>query len=96
MTTTETAYLAAFLHAFSERLGNDGCNDLYLANTEENRKFIEAVHEFHEQEEDIRLVDRGKGRPKQIVANNVAVVEFLLARLMDENDLEEDELPEIS
>ena len=41
-------YMAAyFLREYSERLGNDGCNDMRLANTPANVELIKRVVDAH-------------------------------------------------
>ena len=96
MTTAETLYLAAFMRRLSERLSNDGCNDLYLPDTGENRKFVQAVLEFQEDDTDTDVKTVQNKGVKQIITNNVSVVDYLASKFMEDHDLEDEDLPEIT
>jgi hypothetical protein len=91
MTHTEYAYIAAFLGRLSERMSNDGCNDMFLADTPENRELVKAAeHETVGPGETWQPMLHGG----KLCTSNYMVVEHVKDKLMQEQGIKEDELPE--
>lgn len=68
--------ITMFLKDLSERFATDGCNDLYLPNTAENRVMTIAAEYFLTNEfSQVRIVD-GK-----VLTNNMAIIDFLITAL---------------
>lgn len=90
MTRHEAAGIAAFLDELGDRFGNDGCNDLTLPDTPENRAMILAA-EAHALGDDAS--GRVGGYDGKLMTNNMFVIDYLKSKLMQEHSLADSDLP---
>jgi len=102
-TKAEALFLASFLEALSDRFGNDGCNDMYVANTPENDAMVKAAqlhqyandrHAFDDeaQASEVSLQSVRKGKPEKISTMNSVILDYLQDRFMQENGITRDDL----
>ena len=108
LTKNEASYVIGFLNELDNQFSNDGCNDMYLKDTPENRKmFLEAeklwCQDNCDEEDELEEVTveealqtplgRGK-KEKKIGTNNQAIIAYLRKRLMDEYGLVDKDIPD--
>lgn len=100
LTQNEAAYIAAFLEELDDRFGNDGCNDMSLPNTPENREMVVAADKIWCDENDVDEDEReskkdllrtmyGRGKKAKLSINNQTIILFLKKRLMEAYGLTE-------
>lgn len=92
MTKHEIALIAGFMDNLGDVLGNRICNDLILANTEENRDLVynamvwnnpsgsEAPYEVH-------IMKNGN-----IITHDCLIVGYLKSKLMEEYNLSQEDV----
>ncbi len=108
MTKNEVAFIVAFLNELDDQFGNDGCNDMYLKDTPENRKlFTEAEKHWsieNEVEEDeiqsvedaIQVPHYGRSKVPMIGTNNQTILSYLRDKLAKEYSVDKKDIPETS
>jgi len=87
VTKTEAAYLAAFLDQFGDRLSNDGCNDLFLPETDETRDMVCAAESYEP--------GSPRRRDGKLFTMNWLIVRHLQQKIMEEYDLTDKNLPKV-
>lgn len=96
MTHHEMKYVVAFLKELSNRFGNDGCNDMFLADTPENRQLVLAAEQYADiASNEIRLFEVRKGESKKIGTMNDVVLDYLMIELAKENGIDMESIPDV-
>ncbi len=90
MSRIEAVHVAGFLSELSDRFGTDGCNDLFLEDTPENRQLV-ADAERSQMGEDAREEVSADGG--LIGTFNGVLLDHLLEKFMKEHGLKEEDLP---
>ena len=104
LTRNEAAYIVAFLNELDDHFSNDGCNDMYLPDTPDNREmYLQAeklwIGENTDEEEGVPLEDAlqvpygSRSKEKKIGCNNQSILAYLRKKLMDDFKLDEMEIP---
>ena len=98
MTKNEVAYILGFLTELYDKFSTDGCNDMYLPDTPENREMYLAAEKLDfgdsaEPLEEALQVPYGNKGEKKIGTNNQTIVRYLRERLMQEFGLKEQDIP---
>lgn len=97
MTKNEIAYILGFLNELDDKFGNDGCNDMYLPDTPENRELYIAAATLDLEEtgeEEIESVEDALRGKKKIGTNNLMILAYLRKKLMEEYSLTKKEIPD--
>jgi len=105
LTKNEAAYIVGFLNELDNQFSNDGCNDMYLPDTPENREMYTKaeklwVGENCDDEEGVPLEDSlqvpygSRKKEKKIGTNNQTILGYLRKRLKDEFKLTNEEIPD--
>lgn len=89
MTHSQAVYVAAFLDQLSDRFGNDGCNDMWLDNTAENRELVTKANRAAGWNCEAEELLHRSGR---LIAQNNHVCDYLLSVLMSEYAITDKEL----
>ena len=92
LSKTEAAYIAAFLEELDDRFGNDGCNDMYVPDTPENRTMVAAAEQLWAGTNETEPAPL-QVRKKRISTGNETVIAYLKKRLCDEYGLDEADIP---
>lgn len=93
MTNNEAKYMAAFLDELTDRFGNDGCNDMFLPDTPENREIVKEA-EKNNPDWKLSFYETKKGEPKKICTLNIIVIDYLKNKFMQEHGIEKNDLPD--
>lgn len=93
----EARLIAGFLGHLCERFGNDGCNDMTLEDTPENRKLI-AASEADELEKhgDANYYAVEPGGDGNLHTSNTATLHHLLDRFLQEYGLTKADVPDVN
>lgn len=83
MQTLVNALIVAALKNYSDRLGNDGCNDARLPNTKENFELVQAAEGGDDVE--VMLTDGGK----TICTLNTALVGYVTEHFATANAVDD-------
>ncbi len=89
MTKTEAMILATFCNELNDRFSNDGCNEMTLPDTPENRELVNKATQYaYGDDVDMKPhIEDG-----EICTGNEAILSYLTHRLMVEHGITEDEL----
>ena len=82
MTKNEVAFLAAFLDELSDRFGNDGCNDMFLKDTPNNRKLVIAAEKHQAKEQGEEADTEVHLHNKKLGTMNSTVLDYLRDKFM--------------
>lgn len=86
MKSNEIDLVIGFLEDLSHRFSNDGCNDMFLENTPENRKLVlQAQLAVNSSRTEIKLYEIHKGQPQKICTNNILIIDYLISKLNEED-----------
>lgn len=81
MTRNEMVFIVGFLNELDDRFSSDGCNDMFLDDTPENRELVLAANKlYYGEDEEIRLYG-GK-----IGTSNHNILHYVKTKLMKEYD----------
>lgn len=94
MTRNEMLYIVGFLNELSDRFSNDGCNDMYLVDTPENREMCIEAEKFSYGEVYTQPYDSQKSKGEFCVNNNL-VIDFLCNKLMKEFHIKKEDVPNV-
>lgn len=83
-TKNEAALLVKLLDEFGDRLGNDGCNDMMLPDTPENRELVMASENYCLSETGTVAITSYNG---EIVANNGMILAYLAKKFAIANGI---------
>ncbi len=90
MTKNELAYIAMFLEQLGDRFGNDGCNDMTIPDTPENRQLVsEAEIEFTEEDGTQMEINASDGA---IHTGNHVILRCLQDKFMKEHGISEEDV----
>lgn len=87
MTKNEMGYVVAFLRDLLDRYGNDGCNDLKMPDTPENRALIAAAEKM-----DVSNIKPWKG---ELCTYNHVILGHLTDKMMKAHGLTEADVPSL-
>ena len=79
------AIIVAALESYSDRLGNDGCNDVILPNTPDNLALVKAAQAQVEEDMEINLSDD----EKTIYTSNIDLVDYVTNQFKQQNKVDE-------
>lgn len=79
------AIIVAALESYSDRLGNDGCNDVHLPNTPDNLALVKAAQAQVEEDMEINLSDD----EKTIYTSNIDLVDYVTNQFKEQNKVDE-------
>lgn len=83
MNKTELKQIARFLEELSNRFDTDGCNDMELEDTAENRTMINSAEKLYDPESDfVAIPYKGK-----LSTNNSTLLDYLKAKFEKENGI---------
>jgi hypothetical protein len=106
LSKNEAAYIVGFLNELDDQFSNDGCNDMYLKDTPENRQmYLEAEklwvgENCDDEEEGTSLEDAlqvpygSRSKEQKIGTNNQTILNYLRKRLKEEFKLTDKEVPD--
>jgi len=81
LTDVEKDTLVQFLKDYSNELGNAGCNDFYLPNTDENWELIKTSAESCMDKDGAETITRPEDKSKRIFAHDLVVLDYLTKKI---------------
>jgi hypothetical protein len=86
MKSNEIDLVIGFLEDLSYRFSNDGCNEIFLENTPENRELVlQAQLAVNSPRNEIKLYEIHAGQPKKICTNNILIIDYLISKLNEKD-----------
>ena len=81
MTNYEAQLLAKFIDDLGRRMGNAGCNDFTLPDTEENRTLVRSAEQYGMGKDAKEKLDVQGGK---IVTDDFVVLDYLKHRMLED------------
>lgn len=98
MTINEVAYIVGFLDELYDKFSSDGCNDMYLPDTPENRRmYVDSLKNDENclsVEDSLKVPYLSSSNEKKISTNNQVILRHLRSKLMQEFNLSENDIPD--